>query len=185
MAVFDEKSMGIFLHELKTPLAIMRTHLESELGNEAIPLDVRRKLVMDVEEIARLNHLIGEMRTLVSGDSSELKLNFKQESLIALLVDVVELLEPLAGEKEQKLTFVVTQNITLNMNREKVMQLFYNLIHNAIKYTPCEGEIEVDCTQYDDEIVVSVKDSGQGITINEQQAIFDIFYRAKNRSSIK
>jgi signal transduction histidine kinase len=178
----NNDTMGMFLHELKTPLAVIRSHLESEVNNEQVPLEVRRKMVLDVEEIARLNHLIGEMKTVMSCDKKSLQLSFKQESLVELLVDVVELLEPLAHDKEQKLTFVVSQNIALFMNKEKLLQLFYNLIHNAIKYTQIGGEIEVSCRETKKGIEVIICDNGEGISPEDQGDIFEPFYRANKES---
>jgi len=172
--------LGEFLHELKTPLAIIRTHLESEFSNENIPLEVRKKMVMDVEEVARLTQLIAQMKTLLSCEFEDEKKYFKQESFLALMVDVIELLEPLALEKGQKISFVATENIEYFMYRDKCKQLFYNLLSNAIKYTPQGGTIEVSLTQSDTSVYVEVKDNGYGIDIADKENIFKQFYRSSN-----
>ena len=172
--------LGEFLHELKTPLAIIRTHLESEFANEEIPLEVRKKMVMDVEEVARLTQLIGQMKTLLSCEFEDEKNHFRQESFLALLVDVIELLEPLALDKAQKISFVATENIEYLMHRDKCKQLFYNLLSNAIKYTPKGGSIEVTLTQSDNDIQIKVKDNGYGIVEAERKNIFKQFYRCEN-----
>ena len=155
----EHRIMGEFLHELKTPLAIIRSHLESELSNEAIPLEVRKTLVLDVEEIARMT------------------------TLVALLVDAIEFLEPLSSEKGQQIAFVAAENIVLEMDEPKMKQLCFNLIQNAIKYTPEKGKIEVTAEALDDQVVLTVRDDGIGIPPEEQEKVFDRFYRVHpNRS---
>jgi len=175
------KVLGEFLHELKTPLSIIRTHLETEISNEHIPLSVRKKIVMDVEEVARLTQLIAQMKTLLSCDTTALV--FTSSSLLALLVDVIELLNPLAQEKEQKLRFIAHENIDLEMDVDKCKQLFYNLIHNAIKYTPNKGSIEVNLSQTNEAITVRIEDDGIGIKVDEREAIFEQFYRGSNTTT--
>ena len=172
--------LGEFLHELKTPLAIIRTHLESEFANEGIPLDVRKKMVMDVEEVARLTQLIAQMKTLLSCEFEDEKSQFKKESFLALLVDIIELLEPLALDKGQKISFIATQNIEYFMHRDKCKQLFYNLLSNAIKYTPNGGTIEVTLEQTDSDVKISIKDNGYGIPDIDKKNIFKQFFRSTN-----
>ncbi len=172
--------IGEFMHELKTPLAIIRTHLESEISNDEIPLGVRKKMVMDIEEVARLTHLITQMKTLLSCEFEDEKLHFNQESCLALLVDVIELLEPLAQEKAQKISCIASENIEIPMHRDKCKQLFYNLISNAIKYTPDNGAIEVTLTQNEQEVCVAIADNGYGIEKDEYTNIFKQFYRGSN-----
>jgi len=175
--------IGEFLHELKTPLSIIRTHLETEISNENIPLNVRKKMVMDVEEVARLTQLIAKMKTLLSCEFEDEKVYFKKDSFLALLVDVIDFLEPLAEEKGQKLSFIAAQNIEYFMHIDKCKQLFYNLIHNAIKYTPAGGTIEVTLIQNETSIRVDIKDSGYGILDEDKENIFKQFYRVKDTNN--
>lgn len=177
----EHRIMGEFLHELKTPLAIIRSHLESELGNEAIPLEVRKTLVLDVEEIARMTTLVNEMKTIVECSSRQCR--FAPASLVALLVDAIEFLEPLSAEKGQQIAFVAAENIVLEMDGPKMKQLCFNLIQNAIKYTPEKGKIEVTAEALSDRVVLTVRDDGIGIPPEEQEKVFNRFYRVHpNRS---
>lgn len=171
----NDRFFGEFLHELKTPLAIIRSHLEAEVGNEAIPLDVRKTLVLDVEEIARLDALINDMKTIIECDSN--RYHFTAQSVVALLVDVIEFFEPLSEEKQQQITFIAAKNITLPLDAKKFKQLAFNLIHNAIKYTPTHGRIEVSVNESDDQVVLSVADNGIGIAEDQREQIFERFYR--------
>ncbi|MBT5933843.1 sensor histidine kinase KdpD [Sulfurimonas sp.] len=175
--------LGEFLHELKTPLTIIRSHLEVEIPNDEIPLGVRQKLVMDVEEVVRLTQLVEQMKVLLSCEYQDGKSHFKNASLLTLLVDTIEILEALAQQKGQKISLIAVENIEHIIHYDKCKQLFYNLINNAIKYTPDGGSIEVSLKQTEDSIVVAVKDDGCGIAADEQASVFKQFYRTQNTAS--
>lgn len=171
------------MHELKTPLAIVRSHLESEIDNESLSMDLRKKLVLDVEELARLNNLMNEMNFLLTAQNEvmgkEFKAkNFKEESLLELLVDLLEFLEPLAQEKEQQITLIAQENIRFLMHKEKFQQLLLNLLTNALKYTGKQGKIDLKLSQNNQEINIEIRDTGIGMSPEVQKQIFEPFYRA-------
>jgi len=179
---FQHKVLGEFFHEIKTPLAIMRTHLESEISNEKIPLEVRQKLVLDVEEISRMNVLLNDVRMLLDGEEEKLREEFEKSSLLELVMDVVQTLEPLANEKKQKLSLISKGNISIEMHTAKLKQLFFNLIHNAIKYTPEGGDISVIFLFEDEKVCVEVIDNGIGISKEDQVHVFEAFFRVGGSS---
>jgi len=173
----QHRIFGEFLHEIKTPLTIIRTHLESEIINETVPLEVRQKLVLDVEEVARINHLVNDMKILLGENTKMLQKTFKNESLLSLVMDVVESLGPLASLKKQKISLVSQENCTVLMDEYKLKQLFFNLISNAIKYSKNNSQINVLFFIEKDFISVEVKDEGMGISLQNQTKVFDAFYR--------
>jgi len=173
----DKTFISSFMHELKTPLAIVRSHLESEISNETLSMHLRKQLVLDVEELARLNNLINEMNFLLTAKSELQEAELSTSSILELLVDLIEFLEPLAQEKAQKITLIAKENICFKMNKEKFQQLLLNLLTNALKYTPKHGTVDVTLSQNQDEIILEVKDSGIGMSPEEQAQIFQPFYR--------
>lgn len=176
--------MSRFMHELKTPLAIVRSHLESEINNEALALSLRKRLVLDIEELARLNNLLNEMNFLLNSKNQCKVEEFQKESLLTILLDLIEFLEPLADENEQNLSLVATENIYLDMNKEKFQQLILNLLTNALKYTPKNGKVHVELSQNKTEVLIEVKDTGIGMSEEEIKNIFNPFYRVnKTRTS--
>ncbi len=176
----QHRIFGEFLHEIKTPLAIMRSHLESEIINELLPLATRTKLVQDVEEISRMNLLINDVKFLLDDESSEKQAEFTQESLLEVVMDVVEMLEPMAEEKEQTLSLVCSENYQMNMDKNRLIQLFVNLISNGIKYSDIGGKISLHVSHDSEHIYVDVNDNGRGIESKECEAIFEAFYRVRN-----
>ncbi len=170
------------MHELKTPLAIVRSHLESEINNQELSSEIRKKLALDVEALARLNNLVNEMSFLLYPKRiCKIEL-FTKESLLSLLVDLIEFIEPLAQMKEQKISLVAKENIFHLIDKEKFQQLLLNLVSNAIKYTPEKGEIFIKLTQGHGEIKISIKDTGIGMSKKEKENIFSPFYRVDKNS---
>jgi len=165
------------MHELKTPLTIVRSHLESEINNNALNPLLQKKLALDIEELARMNNLINEMNFLLNPERSCKREQFKEESLLAMLVDLVEFIKPLAEEKEQKISLIAHENIAYPLHKEKFQQLLLNLLTNAIKYTPKLGTIVVKLSHSDRGIKISIKDSGIGMSIEKKKYIFEPFYR--------
>lgn len=177
----EKELMSSFMHELKTPLAIVRSHLESEITDSSLDARVRRKLVLDVEELARLNNLINEMNLLLNCETQCDSQNYQSCSLLELLIDIVELLEPVAQTKNQKLSLVADENIIMQMNREKFQQLLLNLVSNALKYTPEEGKIHLSLMQDENDIIIEVTDSGIGMDSNVLAKIFEPFFRVDTK----
>jgi len=187
MYMIDEKSKELissFMHELKTPLTIVRSHLESEIGNEELSMSLRKRLVLDVEELARLNNLLNEMNFLLNSKTQCKVEAFKKESLLSIVIDLIEFLEPLAEENQQHISLIAIQNIEIKMNKEKFQQLLLNLLTNALKYTPKKGKIHLELSENTKEISIEVRDTGIGMNQEEISKIFDPFYRVnKNRVS--
>lgn len=174
----DKTFISAFMHELKTPLAIVRSHLESEITNETLSMHLRKKLVLDVEELARLNNLINEMSFLLTAENEVKEKGFEKVSIVELMVDLVEFLEPLAQEKEQQITLFAKENIEFHMNKERFQQLLLNLLTNAMKYTSKKGKIALELSQNIKEIIVEIRDTGIGMSKEEVEQIFKPFYRA-------
>lgn len=171
-----QRFFGEFFHEIKTPLAIMRTHLESEINNELLPVSMRKKLVQDVEEIARINALLGDMKLLLGIDRAVRQSTFETASLLEVVMEVIERLEPIAAGKDQKIALICEANCTVAMDRNKMKQLFYNLIDNAIKYSEPEKDIEVMI--HAESLCVEVCDRGIGIPDDAFEQVFMPFFRA-------
>ena len=177
----QHKIFGEFLHELKTPLAILRSHLESEITNETIPMQTRSKLVQDVEEISRMNYLINDVKFLLDGTNR--RNNFTNESLLETMIDTIEMINYLAEEKEQKISLIANETFLLPIDKNRIKQLFFNLLSNAIKYTPKKGKIEIIIQKINTSIQISIKDDGVGIDACEKEKIFEAFYRVSGNSA--
>ena len=177
MEAHNKTLISKFMHELKTPLAIVRSHLENEINNNSLSPKLQKKLAFDIEELARINNLINEMNFLLNPERSCKREQFHSESLLAILVDLIEFINPIAEEKKQKISLIANENIEYFIHKEKFQQLLLNLLTNAIKYTPNFGTIVIKLSHNETEIQISIKDSGIGMSEEQQKHIFEPFYR--------
>ena len=164
-------------HELKTPLATMKIMLESMIYQPDMPAEVRADFMKDMNhEIDRLTGIVTDLLVLTRLDNRE---EMKKESvnMSELTLETVHLLTPAAEQRRQTLTEDVQEDIILYGDRSKLSQILYNLTDNAIKYTPEEGTVHVSLKQENGNVIWRVKDNGIGIPADDQDHIFERFYR--------
>jgi two-component system sensor histidine kinase BaeS len=167
-------------HELRTPLATLQSHMEAMIDGVWEPEPAR--LISCHEEILRLSGLVGELEQLSRYEGENLVLHMEKVELSGLLQGVMS---DFAGAFDKK---VITFSLDapehwIEGDRDKLKQLFINLISNAIKYTPDGGRIEVSLKSAQGDAVVSVKDSGIGISEEDLPHIFERFYRTDRSRS--
>lgn len=164
-------------HDLRTPLTRLRNQL-SDMQDQA-----------GADKFDRVQPLIDEADGLLSTFSSLLRIaqiesgnrraGFMQLDLRIILLDVIELYEPLATDKNITFSSSLEQNLTINGDRDLLFQAFANLIDNAIKYTPEAGLVTVDLAVSKQQALVTIADSGPGISLDEAEKVFGRFYRVE------
>jgi len=171
-------------HELKTPLATMKIMLETLMYQPEMPEELRQEFMSDMNhEIDRLTGIITDLLTLTSSDAAAGVLRKEPVNLSDLTVDTVRLLTPAAKKRHQRLTSEVQPGLELLGDRGKLNQILYNLMDNAIKYTPDGGEIHVSLTQEQGDLVWRVRDNGVGIPEEDLDHVFERFYRVDKARS--
>ncbi len=166
-------------HELKTPLAVLRTHWESELNNPELPLSLKEKFVHDIETITRLNHLINNMLLLSKSEMLESDFESVPVKLNEILNEVVTDASVLAESKLQKIRTTELAEATVKGDAVRLYQLFFNLIDNAIKYSPNESLISISLQVHSPWGIIKVNDNGVGISAEHLPHIFERFYRVQ------
>jgi signal transduction histidine kinase len=177
------ESQKLFLadaaHELKTPLSILRSHWESEINNPEVPLELKEKIVQDVENITRLSHLINNLLLLSQTEQIESNFEFNSLKLDVLLQEVIIDAQMMADAKSQQLHLVELTPVTIQGDRNRLYQLFFNLIDNASKYTPEGGKIWISLRLENEQALAEVRDNGLGISPLDLPHIFKRFYRVQ------
>ncbi|MDY0213344.1 MAG: ATP-binding protein [Desulfuromonadaceae bacterium] len=175
-------------HELRTPLTIMRGETEVALRWGKNAEDYRSTLISNMEEIERMGRIIEDLLTLAKSESGELPLSISHLSLSDLLQEMYVQARKLAADKhiEVHLQHEVDKEIWLNGDDLRLRQLFWNLLSNALRYTPEYGNIciKLECTEKS--AIVSIQDTGIGIEPEHIEHIFERFYRtdaARNRTN--
>lgn len=176
--------VGNVSHELKTPLSSIKLLSESLLLQDEVEEEVYREFLIDINnEVDRLNRIVTELLSLVDMDKKQLVLDYQPAYLNYLIEKIIEQLKPLADQKNIHLDYYEDDSIQINIDKGKIKQALINIVHNAIKYTRDGGRVDIRVYREKDFAVVSIKDTGVGISEDNLQYIFDRFYRADKARS--
>lgn len=169
-------------HELRTPLTVLQSHLENML--EGVSPASPEKLFSMQEEVMRLTRLVRDLRDLSLAEVRQLELNLKETHIGPLLCHATEMLAPLLEEKELSFAFALREGLPpLLVDTDRISQVFYNLLINAIRYTRPRTVIQISCYEKDGGICVEIADEGPGIPQADIPYIFDHFYRGEKSRS--
>lgn len=173
-------------HQLRTPLAAIRSVGEVALRENGKPETYREVIGSILEEVDRLTRLVDGLLVLTRGDLSRTHLRRERVDLYALAKDVVELLRVLAEDKGQTLTVDGERGVEAEADPATLRQCLLNLLDNAIKYTPAGGKIQVVVRRdAQGAALVEVTDNGPGVRAEDQKRIFDRFYRTEGAAQTR
>jgi heavy metal sensor kinase len=171
-------------HELRTPLTAMRSVGEIGLRAKREPAEYREIIGSMLEEVDRLSLLVDRLLTLSRADIGESMLAMDRVDLAELAEEVTAQLDVLAEEKRQTLSVEVGGHFTCVGDRMVLRQALLNLVDNAIKYSPEGGRITVRVSRSSEgTATLDVSDTGPGIPAEQQQRVFDRFYRVDSARS--
>jgi signal transduction histidine kinase len=171
-------------HELRTPLTAMRSVGEIGLRGKREPAAYREIIGSMLEEVDRLSLLVDRLLTLSRADMGESMLARDRVNLAELAEEVTAQLDVLAEEKQQSLNVEIVGTSSCIGDRMVLRQALLNLVDNAIKYSPAGGRITVRVsTSAEGTAVLDVSDTGPGIPAEQQQRVFDRFYRVDSSRS--
>ena len=171
-------------HELKTPLATMKILIESMIYQDDMPPELRQEFLTDInKEIDRLSSVVGDLLTLVHIDSHKLHLRRELMLFSETVRETVSRLTPLAKKRGQEIVSDIQEGCEMFADPGKLAQVCYNIIENAIKYTPDGGTITVRLKKAGRDAVLEISDTGVGIPEEDLPHVFDRFYRVDKARS--
>jgi heavy metal sensor kinase len=170
-------------HELRTPLTALRAEAEAALRRPAVPTDEQRLLGSILEECAWLTRLTDQLLALSREDSGVAPRAEHSLDLAALVRDASETMRVLAEEAGLHLHVEVPGPIPVSGDATRLRQVLYNLVENAIKYTPAGGEVVVRAADRNGAAIVTIRDTGIGIPAEHLGRVFDRFYRVDKARS--
>lgn len=174
---FEQQSrfVGDIAHELRTPLASLRTNLEVVITDEDATLDDYRTMAATQERaLTRLERLVADLLILAK---SEQPLAVGEVILESLLEEAVDELRQAADTREVRIQLITKAEVIIPGDEPLLAGVFSNLIENGIHYNHPGGEVVITIDRKDDRAVVTVADTGIGIPSEEQAHIFERFYR--------
>ena len=174
-------------HELRTPLNAILGY--TELILDSIYGDVPEKIQEVLERLEKngrhLLNLINDVLDLSKIEAGQLTLSLNEYSMVDVIQTVCTSVEALAAEKDLDLKVEVSKDLSIGKGDEqRIAQVILNLVGNAIKFTD-EGEVKIEVTVSNETFLVSVHDTGPGVTEADQQKIFDEFQQADGSSTRK
>lgn len=165
-------------HELRTPLSIMSGEIEVALKKDRTRADYQQTLKSAKEETDRLGGLVENLLLLAQMEQTKQAREVEAVDITDLINQVVGEFQQKSKEKQVAVHFTPAEESVVVVGQETLLrQLFFNILDNAMKYTPENGKITIGLSQDKHYAIVKVKDTGVGIAPEQQARIFDRFYR--------
>ncbi len=171
-------------HELRTPLTLIKGYIETLLDGAKDDPNVATRFLQKIEKhTARLTFLIEDLLTLSQLEAGQTLMHQQTVFLEPIVDRVIEELQTPASEKQIALKNEIDPALQAHVDGDRIQQVFYNLVDNAIKYGKQGGIVSVRATPGIAEIELAVQDDGRGIPEDARQRVFERFYRVDRARS--
>lgn len=173
-------------HEIRTPLNVLQNNLEAMI-DEVFPVTTERLVSLN-DEVIRFGKLLNNLNTLKEFESGEKPLTTEYIDVKEVVYSVCEDFSSVLKDKNITLSYNVNNNANYIIlgDKDKIKQVFINLISNAAKFNEKNGNITIDISKSSSKIIINVKDNGIGIKKEDLSFIFERLYRGdKSRHEIE
>jgi signal transduction histidine kinase len=177
-----DEFIALVSHELRTPLTSIHGYLELLLDGGAGELDPEQQRFLTVVErnSKRLMQLVGDLLFMAQVEAGKLALDLEEVDLKQVLSECLEAAKPVADDSQIELHADLVETPSMLGDRSRLAQVLDNLISNALKFTPSSGRVSVRVSRTGGDAVVEVADTGVGIPKEEQERLFERFFRSSN-----
>ncbi|MBE5959266.1 MAG: HAMP domain-containing protein [Lachnospiraceae bacterium] len=184
----QEKSRQEFVsnvsHELKTPITSMKVLADSLIGQEDVPEELYQEFLTDIgKEIDRENDIITDLLSLVRMDKEDADINIAPCNINDMVELTLKRLRPIAALKNIEVVFESFRPVVAEVDEVKFTIVISNLVENAIKYNINDGWVRVSLNADHQYFYIKVQDSGIGIAEDDQEKIFERFFRVDKARS--
>ena len=179
---FKDRVLAVVAHDLRNPLTSI------QMNAQMIGLHENRRQIKDhvrqiLRSAARMNNLICDLLDADRIKSQHLRVNLQVESVNSLMQETIELLAPLAKEKGIGLELNVEGHRFVRCDRNRIIQVFSNLIGNAIKFSPNHSTVSVSAQLRDTKVEFTVSDTGPGMAPEDLPHIFEMFWQRPDKTN--
>ena len=166
-------------HELRTPITPLKVQLQMLYKQYYGKLTTKqRETLMNIlKNTERLNKIIEDFLEISRIESARLKFVFKKTDIRETVYETLNLMEGFAKEKNIQFSTDIGKLPAINADPDRISQVLKNIIHNAIKFSPNNGKIEIFTQMKKDFIQFSIKDYGKGMSPKDQIRVFEPFYQ--------
>ncbi|WP_135611288.1 sensor histidine kinase [Methanococcoides sp. AM1] len=173
-------------HELKTPLTAMKTSSEFMKESECNPEIKEEMLDLIIRNIDRQARMVDDLLDISRIESGKMKFNPEDVNIRNIVETSLQTVEKQAKDKGIDIRVgYPEESLTIKTDKDKLIRVFVNLLTNAIKFTPHDGEVEISVTDAGDHIQASIRDNGIGIPPEKREKIFDKFYQVDSTATRK
>ncbi len=172
-------------HELRTPLSMIKGYVETLINGAKDDPNVATRFLQTIEKHAdRLTYLIEDLLTISRLESGQVVMNLQKVELRSVAGDVINDLQSRARNKQVVLENQIADEIAVRADADRIQQVLFNLVDNAIKYGRLEGQVWLNARFAGEQFVeVSVRDNGPGIPPDSLDRVFERFYRVDKARS--
>jgi PAS domain S-box-containing protein len=180
-----DEFVALVSHELRTPLTSIRGYLELVLDDvEQLSSEHRGFLEIVDRNADRLIHLVSDLLLLAQGDAGTLSFDYTAVELVPLVAQCVQAAQPAAEQAGVELVLTSESLEPIVGDPARIAQLLDNLISNAIKFTLAGGHVDVLVAASADAAVIEVRDTGFGIAAEDQEQLFERFFRTRSATDM-
>lgn len=186
--IFKDKQKDDFLdsvaHELRTPITAIRSAGEILADDDDIPLEIKREFLNNIiTESDRLNEIINDILYLDKLEHGEIALNINQNNIIETYQKALNPISHLIHQKNIHLSEVdLLTNHIFEYDEARLIQVFQNILGNALKFTDEQGTIQAKFQEKDGQLIIKIFNTGKQIPEDDLNLIFDKFYQSRNQN---